>query len=120
MKCISIRQPWAWLICAGLKDIENRSWPTKHRGPVAIHAGKLKPSEDELRQIEREFRVKIPREQLQYGGVIGLSNVTDCVSSHRSKWFFGDFGFVLSGSRFTAFRPMPGKLGFFNIPQNLD
>jgi len=54
MKCISIRQPWAWLIvrpdiigedtrarayAAGLiKDIENRDWLTRYRGPVAIHA----------------------------------------------------------------------------------
>ena len=26
MKALSIRQPWAWLICAGYKDIENRDW----------------------------------------------------------------------------------------------
>ncbi|WP_234838619.1 ASCH domain-containing protein [Sinorhizobium meliloti] len=37
---ISIMQPWAWLIVNGHKDIENRDWPTKSRGPVAIHAGK--------------------------------------------------------------------------------
>jgi len=26
MKALSIKQPWAWLICAGYKDIENRGW----------------------------------------------------------------------------------------------
>jgi hypothetical protein len=26
MKALSIKQPWAWLICAGYKDIENRNW----------------------------------------------------------------------------------------------
>jgi hypothetical protein len=26
MKAISIRQPWPWLIVAGIKDIENRTW----------------------------------------------------------------------------------------------
>ena len=40
MKALSIMQPWAWLICAGHKDIENRSWSTGFRGPVLIHAGK--------------------------------------------------------------------------------
>jgi len=40
MKAISIRQPWAWLIVNGYKDIENRSWPTKFRGRVLIHASK--------------------------------------------------------------------------------
>ncbi len=39
MKMITIQQPWAWAIFNG-KDIENRTWLTKHRGPLAIHAGK--------------------------------------------------------------------------------
>ncbi|HDU8694716.1 TPA: ASCH domain-containing protein, partial [Morganella morganii subsp. morganii] len=38
MKAISIRQPWAWLIVNGHKDIENRSWRTKYRGQVLVHA----------------------------------------------------------------------------------
>jgi hypothetical protein len=37
---LSIRQPWAWLIVNGFKDLENRSWSTAFRGPVWIHAGK--------------------------------------------------------------------------------
>jgi hypothetical protein len=39
LKAISIRQPWAWLIVNGYKDIENRIWAAKLRGPVLIHAG---------------------------------------------------------------------------------
>ena len=31
MKAISIRQPWAWLVVNGHKDVENRTWRTKHR-----------------------------------------------------------------------------------------
>ena len=38
MKALSIRQPWAWLILHGGKDIENRTWATKLRGRVLIHA----------------------------------------------------------------------------------
>jgi|ERR1700758_4475866 hypothetical protein len=37
MKVIVIRQPWAWLIVNGFKDIENRSWRTRYRGPLMIH-----------------------------------------------------------------------------------
>lgn len=43
MKALTIRQPWASLIAAGVKTIETRSWSTKHRGPLAIHAGKVVP-----------------------------------------------------------------------------
>jgi hypothetical protein len=38
IKALSIRQPWAWLIVQGDKDIENRS--TTYRRRVLIHAGK--------------------------------------------------------------------------------
>lgn len=34
MKALSIRQPWAWLIIHGGKDVENRTWHTKHRGAL--------------------------------------------------------------------------------------
>ena len=39
MKAITISQPWARLIASGEKFVENRSWSTNYRGPIAIHAG---------------------------------------------------------------------------------
>jgi hypothetical protein len=36
MKAISIKQPWASLIAAGIKTLEIRQWPTDHRGPLLI------------------------------------------------------------------------------------
>ena len=41
MIAISIRQPWASLILKCGKDIENRSWPTKFRGRILVHAAAL-------------------------------------------------------------------------------
>jgi len=38
MKTISIRNPIGYLIAAGIKDVENRSWATKYRGPLLIHS----------------------------------------------------------------------------------
>jgi hypothetical protein len=35
---ISIREPRASLIVLGHKDVENRTWMTKYRGPVLVHA----------------------------------------------------------------------------------
>ncbi len=47
MKALSIRQPWAWLIVNGYKDVENRTWdcPRTFHPPerIYVHAG-LKPS----------------------------------------------------------------------------
>lgn len=39
MRVLTVRQPWAWAIVHGGKLIENRTWLTHYRGPVAIHAG---------------------------------------------------------------------------------
>ena len=39
VRVLTVRQPWAWAIIQGGKDVENRSGPTKHRGPLLIHAG---------------------------------------------------------------------------------
>ncbi len=39
MKAITLTQPYASLVALGAKRIETRSWPTKYRGPLAIHAG---------------------------------------------------------------------------------
>jgi activating signal cointegrator 1 len=40
MKAITILEPWASLIACGAKKIETRSWSTKYRGNIAIHAAK--------------------------------------------------------------------------------
>src|SRR5438552_907079 len=95
MKCLSLRQPWAWLLVNGHKDIENRTWKTKHRGPLLIHAG-LRPATDDeqiRKDVWRRFRVRIPQ-KLPTGGIVGKVTVTDCVDSSRSRWFFGPVGFV--------------------------
>lgn len=42
MKVISLWQPWATLVALGLKRNETRSWATDYRGPLAIHAAKLR------------------------------------------------------------------------------
>ena len=40
MKALSIRAPWWFCILHNGKDIENRDWSTRYRGPVLIHASK--------------------------------------------------------------------------------
>lgn len=37
-KAISVRQPWADLIVRGIKNIENRKWTHRYRGPLLIHS----------------------------------------------------------------------------------
>jgi hypothetical protein len=116
MKCISIKQPWAWLIVHGHKDIENRDWLTRYRGPVAIHAGKYVPTPEELFYIKSQFGIDVPRAQLQFGGIVGKSEIIDCVEEHESRWFFGAYGFVLRNSVPVDFIAYKGALGLFDVP----
>ena len=46
MKVLSILQPWASLIVLGHKKIETRSWNTKYRGEIYIHASSKHPTPD--------------------------------------------------------------------------
>lgn len=41
LRILTVRQPWAWAIIHGGKDVENRprNIAGSYRGPVAIHAG---------------------------------------------------------------------------------
>jgi ASCH domain len=64
MKALSVRQPWAWLIIAGHKDVENRSWTTTYRGPLLIHAARR--PDDVMADIENRYGVSIDRTALQF------------------------------------------------------
>lgn len=39
MRALTVRQPFAWAIAYGGKDVENWPRPLAYRGPAAIHAG---------------------------------------------------------------------------------
>ncbi|SCX40619.1 ASCH domain-containing protein [Nitrosospira sp. Nsp1] len=121
MKALSIRQPWAWLILHAGKDIENRSWSTKLRGRVLIHAAKGM-TKDEYLMVSLCIAEMLPVfdlpsfKQLERGGIIGSVEIVDCVTRSKSPWFFGRYGFVLRNPKPLPFTPWRGQLGFFNVP----
>ena len=118
MKALSVRQPWAFLIVNGLKDIENRTWHTNFRGRVLIHAGKtLDPTDTIARECE-EMGIILPSDdELALGGIVGIATVVDCVERSASPWYNGPFGFVLADSKPLPFFPLRGKLSFFDCPE---
>lgn len=130
MKALSIRQPWALLVTQGGKDIENRTWPTKFRGRVLIHAAKgMTRAEYDamfslLVQRDMWFPHNFPYGRLQFdalerGGIIGSVEIVDCVSQSDSPWFTGPYGFVLANPEPMPFTPLRGMLGFFEVDQKL-
>jgi hypothetical protein len=120
-KALSIRQPYAWLICQGYKDVENRNWATNFRGRIYVHAGVskiyLKDAENDM--VKRLFGRQLAEYQatkntLSFGAIIGEVDIIDCVSESISPWFSGKYGFLLSNPVLYE-RPLPckGKLNFF-------
>lgn len=122
-KALSIIQPWASAIAFAGKDIENRSWRTHYRGPLAIHAsGTL--DQDDLRMLRRVVRggKRLPlidwinRGRRQYGldpeeepkcsHIVAVAMLVDCVEKSSSLWWDeGQKGLVISGV--VPIEPMP-------------
>lgn len=113
VKVISIRQPWASLIVGGVKDVENRTWPTRYRGPVLIHASQ-RADQVTFEEIGRRFGFRPPSElplELPLGGVVGITEIVDCVRPHASKWYApGHYAFVLTNARPLPFVRWKGAL----------
>jgi len=120
MKALSIRQPWAWLIVNGYKDIENRTWSTDFRGRIYVQAGKRIKSDDfpEQRDYIRESGLILPEEP-PLGAIVGEMTITDCVNISSSPWFCGPYGFLLT-SPVAYEHPITyrGQLGFFEVEED--
>ena len=126
--CISVRQPWAWLIVNGIKPIENRSRADgaapafgAYRGPLLIHAGKRMTPEDY--EACRIFVGGIssvilpPAHELERGGIVGRVEMTGLVEESASPWFTGDWGLTFDKAIYLPFRPCSGMLGIFRTPK---
>ncbi len=125
---LSIRQPWAWAIINAGKDIENRTWQTRFRGPICIHAAKGMTNmewESAMAFIDTAFPTTLASRlgrrrsasgslDAQRGGIIGVAEIVGCVTASESPWFFGPYGFVLRNVNPVEFVPVKGALGFFD------
>ncbi len=56
-RALTLHQPWASLVALGVKTIETRSWATKYRGPLLIHAGVRRPRPVEVRPLAHALRL---------------------------------------------------------------
>lgn len=122
---LSIRAPWWWLILHAGKRVENRSWSTKYRGPVLLHASSWFKREEVGRVLDEtaglvsataRTRPPTPDDfRFNGGAVVGKARIVDCVAASDSPWFFGPYGLVLE--EVEALRdpiPLRGRLGLFD------
>jgi hypothetical protein len=120
MKVLSVKNPWAYIIVYGFdfgletggfkfKDVENRTWETRYRGPLLIHAS-------------RSMDIYAPRDirllginWFDYNGyIIGKVNLTDCIRGSKSRWAeSGLWHWVLEDPRPCKPIPAKGSLGLW-------
>lgn len=144
MKALSVRQPWAYLITAGIKDVENRSRRTYHRGLVAIHAS-LTVSQyarvpsvegaaalDQVGGIQATWDARAGNTGhplLARGAIIGVAEITDshdfeCPSQdfRCSPWAMPrSWHWLLTNARALA-EPVTctGRLGLWDLPADVE
>jgi hypothetical protein len=121
MKALTVCQPYAELIVSGAKPIENRSWPTRYRGELAIHAGKSRDwlEADDLREFP----------DMAFGAIVGVARLVGSpelsrVSDWRPEWLHlaghehanGPFCWILESIERLA-RPVPcrGAQGLWTL-----
>lgn len=118
---MSVRQPWAWAIIHGGKEIENRSLGSIRAGrmgpgEICVHAASGM-KEDEYRYAHwrlQKHGVQCPRpDALIRGGIIGTVEVTGIVTQSESEWFGGEAGLVLANPQPVEPFPATGALGYF-------
>jgi hypothetical protein len=111
VKALTVRQPWATLIIAGLKDVENRSWTTSYRGRLAIHAGGTLDKEglDEYADLVESLG-ELPR-----GAMIGAVVLADVTQGSKSPFAMaGQYHWLLRDPKaFAEPVPMAGRPGLW-------
>lgn len=130
MPCLSIHQPYAYLIAAGIKDIENRSWrPKSIKTPftLLIHASKGRGTKLEIKKIRDRFThetapalLKHPRPgELPAGAIIGQVTVSKIIDDSTSPWAqpFGWHWVLTNALEFHEPIPYPGRQRLFRAPE---
>jgi hypothetical protein len=133
MIAISLWQPWASAIPLGLKKIETRHWPVRHRGLIAIHAAKRWTAE------EREFAATMADiwdcpalREPPLGSIVATARLVGCERTEAllprisgTERAFGNYGPNRFGWLFEDVTPVPapipfkGAQGLFEVPDSL-
>jgi activating signal cointegrator 1 len=138
MKAISLLQPWATLVVIGAKRIETRSWNTKYRGELLIHASaRMDKAQKALTHSEPFWQYLKKLDELPLGAIIGKVNLSETSTTDffktaaqaklkGIKWEhelqFGDYspgryGWLLKDAlQFDGPIQQPGNRSLWNFP----
>ena len=137
LRCLTVKQPFASLICWGVKPIENRTQKTNIRGTVLIHAGaqwykdenefgsKADAKDnatcvltlDQMLELERGQFDLLSNNQLPLSAIIGEVEIIDCVQNHPSVWAIPGYWHWVLDNAVMYPEPIPckGALSFWKV-----
>jgi hypothetical protein len=100
LRALSIRPPWAWAIAHADKRIENRTWSTRYRGLLAIHAS-LSFRRSEVASLERILGRRVDPESFDRGAIVATATLADVLPLDHCarRWAEGPFCWVLRDVR---------------------
>jgi len=127
MKALTLCQPYAHLIAIGEKRVENRTWETLYRGPLAIHAGKSRT------WLLRGDVERYP--DMAFGAIVAVARLIHCIPLPRIRlgrlppdlhWVRehqhaeGPWCWVLADvHRLDEPIPLSGRPRLFNLPDDI-
>lgn len=78
LRALTVKQPWAGVIASGAKTVENRTWPTRYRSRLAIHAGQ---SDDRgalaIDILRNAVKADLGKSKIR-GAILAVAELTDC------------------------------------------
>lgn len=124
LRALSIQQPWVHAILHLGKDVENRTWSTKCRGWIALHAS-ARPRAATDDDFPRGIRCP-DLDLLEYSAILGVARLVDVRERSRSKWTDrpedGSINYSwLLADPIALKKPIScnGKLGLWKVSPNL-
>lgn len=131
-RCLSMHQPWASLLIAGIKLHEGRNWYSSHRGRLWIAAAAKEPDLQEIKAFENAIKllrgdkyIKFP-EHYPTGCLLGCVTVTDCLAQeeYRQKFPEGEsdspFVFICEDPAALPVRfPMQGQHKIYSLDSKI-
>ena len=120
-RCLAVRQPWAWAIISGAKNVENRTWKTDYRGPIIIQASATKTV---VNQLIKTGGSALPAITFTYSSLIGVVDLLDVVplseELETNPWAWGPYCWSIANPRhFPEPIPAKGKLNLYTLPATI-
>lgn len=83
MKALSIRHPWIDVILSGSKTVEIRTWATRYRGRILLHASGAYG----ISEREAAIRLKVrPPDPETLSAIVGHATLTECRPVQSQDW----------------------------------